>query len=422
LKSKQIQEFKETKIGRIPSDWTEQSIEDLLLPEKGSIKIGPFGSQIKKEFFVSKGFKVYGQENIFKDDFSIGSRNITKERFEFLRSSELKPGDLIISMMGTIGFVTIVPKNIKKGIMDSHLLRIRINESKCDKKFLLYALKSNLIQNQIDSYSVGTIMAGLNSQIIKKLTLPCPSIQEQQYISKILSDIDYKIKLLQQINETLEKIIQLIFKSWFIDSKLGKIPKGWNAATLNDVCSLITDGSHFSPKEDSTGIKRIATVKNMKEYDIDIQSCKKISNEDYKNLVKNGCKPQKTDVLFSKDGTMGIVHLFNGEENLVLLSSIAILRSNEKISNYYLKSYLSEEENQHILKEGYSSGSALPRIVLKDLKKFEIIVPTKEILKKFDLMVIPSYKQIFQNSKNCRVLKKVRDLLLQKLMSGEIRV
>ena len=167
MRSKQIQGFKETKIGRIPFDWKEKSIEDLLLPEKGSIKIGPFGSQLKKEYFVSKGYKVYGQENIFKDDFSIGSRKITKERFELLRSSKLKPGDIVISMMGTIGFVSIVPKDIEQGIMDSHLLRIRIDETKCDKLFFVYAIKSHLIQHQIDAYSVGTIMSGLNSQIIK---------------------------------------------------------------------------------------------------------------------------------------------------------------------------------------------------------------------------------------------------------------
>ena len=114
MKSKQIQEFKKTEIGRIPVEWEVNKIENFLLPEKGSIKIGPFGSQIKREFFVPDGIKVYGQENIFKNNFSLGSRYITNERFEMLSSCELKPNDLIISMMGTIGFIVIVPKNIQK--------------------------------------------------------------------------------------------------------------------------------------------------------------------------------------------------------------------------------------------------------------------------------------------------------------------
>ncbi len=346
-----------------------------------------------------------------------------------------KNDDLIFSrtsiLFEGVGKCCLVHNILDKPIFESNTFVIRLDKSKSDPKFYFYYFNSPQGRQNIYGIIRQTAASQITSADLIGLSVPYPPLEIQNRVSSIMFKLEKLITTLENQNKILEKLTQSIFKSWFIDfdgqtkfvdSELGEIPKGWNVATLNDVCSLITDGSHFSPKEDSTGTKRIATVKNMKEYDIDIQSCKKISNEDYKNLVKNGCKPQKTDILFSKDGTMGIVHLFNGEENLVLLSSIAILRLNEKISNYYLKSYLSEEENQHILKEDYSSGSALPRIVLKDLKKFEIIVPTKEILKKFDLMVIPSYKQIFQNSKNCRVLKKVRDLLLQKLISGEIQV
>ena len=106
--------FKDTEIGKIPEDWDIKAIDEIVASEKGSIKIGPFGSQLKREFLVESGYKLYGQENIFKNDFGIGDRYITEERFRLLCSCELKPGDLIISMMGTIGFVAIVPKDIHK--------------------------------------------------------------------------------------------------------------------------------------------------------------------------------------------------------------------------------------------------------------------------------------------------------------------
>ena len=113
--------FKETEIGPIPEEWNVSSMEDLLIQEKGNLRIGPFGSQLKKEFLVSNGYKLYGQENIYKNDFSLGDRFINEDRFSLLKSCELLPGDLIISMMGTIGFVSIVPDGIEKGIIDSHL-------------------------------------------------------------------------------------------------------------------------------------------------------------------------------------------------------------------------------------------------------------------------------------------------------------
>jgi len=249
--------FRDTEIGKIHEDWEVKNTEEIILPEKGALKIGPFGSQLKKEFLVPEGFKLYGQENIFKNDYMLGNRYITKERFELLRSCELKPGDFIISMMGTIGFVSIVPKNIQEGIMDSHLLRLRIDDNKFDTKFLLYAFRSNIVKNQIESLSVGTIMSGLSSKIIKMLLFPSPPLAEQTSIAKILSDLDSKIELLQKQNKTLEAIGQAIFKHWFVDfefpneegkpykssggemvfkEELGKeIPKGWRVGSFGDI-------------------------------------------------------------------------------------------------------------------------------------------------------------------------------------------
>lgn len=150
----------------------------------------------------------------------------------------------------------------------------------------------------------------------------------------------------------------------------------WIEYKLEDVCLKITDGSHFSPKLDSSGNKIIGTVKDMLDYNFDIKNCKRINDNEYEELIKNDCKPQLNDILFSKDGTIGKVLVFNFDLDIVVLSSIAIIRPNLKLVNpnflgYVLKSKKSQDE----IIENYKSGSAVPRVILRDFKRFPINLP-----------------------------------------------
>jgi len=156
-----------------------------------------------------------------------------------------------------------------------------------------------------------------------------------------------------------------------------ELPEGWKESELSELCIKITDGSHFSPKEVPGTPYKIATVKNISEFGIDIKTCKSISKEDYLKLVKYGCKPENDDVLISKDGTMGITFVHKDSyDRVVLLSSIAIIKPNKKkIDSYFLKYYLKWKKTQKMLVSGFSTGSALPRIVLKDLKLLPVIYP-----------------------------------------------
>lgn len=199
-------DFYESQFGSIPKSWKILSIEQIVLSEKGSIKIGPFGSQLKKTFLVENGHKVYGQENVYKNDFNLGDRFIDQERFLKLESCEINPNDFLITMMGTIGKCAIVPQDIQKGIMDSHLLRLRLNPEIYYDKLLLHSFKSTLVQRQVSRLSVGGIMAGLSSSIIKQIMLPIPPIKEQKEIEEVLSGIDEKIKNEYEKKERLKHI------------------------------------------------------------------------------------------------------------------------------------------------------------------------------------------------------------------------
>ena len=160
-----------------------------------------------------------------------------------------------------------------------------------------------------------------------------------------------------------------------------ELPEGWEWKKLDEVCSLITDGSHFSPKEIENGEYRIATVADMGDKKININSCKKISKTDYDFIVKNGCKPCFGDVLLSKDGTIGKTFPYTQSDDIVLLSSIAIIRSkndlNPNFCSYFLKTPLAI--NQYSNK---TKGTGLKRIILKDIRKIKIPLPPLEIQKK----------------------------------------
>lgn len=175
--------------------WEQRKVTELLKNSSSAMKIGPFGSALKKEYFVDEGIKVYAQENAFTGDFSIGDYYITEDKYKELQSCELYPGDLVISMMGTIGACAIFPENAEKGIMNSHLLRLQF-DNEVIPKYIMYLLRdSDLIRKQIDRLSVGSIMSGLSSSVVKKLVFPIPTLAEQKRIVEYLDSLNNLITL-----------------------------------------------------------------------------------------------------------------------------------------------------------------------------------------------------------------------------------
>ena len=150
--------------------------------------------------------------------------------------------------------------------------------------------------------------------------------------------------------------------------------KGWPTHRLEEVCREITDGSHFSPKTADKGYPYV-TVRDIDNDMVDFSSCKFIAASDYQQLLKNGCRPNKGDVLFSKDGTGGKVALIDYAKDFVVLSSLAIVRpDNSRIDSAFLKWVL---KSPAFLDEavGKKTGAAIRRIILRNLKSIPIPVP-----------------------------------------------
>ena len=197
-------------------DWEQRKVTELLKNTSDAIKIGPFGSALKKSFFTDKGIKVYAQENAFSGDFSIGNYYISEAKYNELKSCELKPGDLVISMMGTVGACAIFPENAEKGIMNSHLLRLQFSEEVLPEYIMFLLRDSQIIRGQIDRLSVGSIMTGLSSTVVKKLVFPVPKRPEQQKIVELLEQLDNLITLHQREVEKLKNIKKSMLEKMFI--------------------------------------------------------------------------------------------------------------------------------------------------------------------------------------------------------------
>ena len=154
----------------------------------------------------------------------------------------------------------------------------------------------------------------------------------------------------------------------------------WKTSTIGEACSLVTDGSHFSPKSVEDG-EYMVSVKDFTEYGFDFKSCRKISKEDYETLKRNGCVPEQNDILIGKDGARYFedIIIYCQPEQPALLSSIAILRCKEhEILPEFLYYILRTPSFRQDVRDNYGSGSAIPRIILKDFKRMLISYPSLE--------------------------------------------
>lgn len=221
------------------------------------------------------------------------------------------------------------------------------------------------------------------------------------------------------INDNLQQQAQAVFSDW-----LAKHIEDSNEVSLGEICSKITDGSHFSPKDDPTSTIPMLSVKDMGEFDFSFASCKHISENEYQKMIANDCVPQVNDILVAKDGSyLKEIFICNKERQLAILSSIAIFRPDtSKIYPEILLAFLKSPRVLQEVRDNYVSGSALPRIVLKDFKKLCFLLPNLDAQGEISGLLTAIRHQIAEKESESNRLTQLRDLLLPKLMSGEIDV
>lgn len=336
------------------------------------------------------------------------------------KSVKVAPETLIVSNSATPGLPKIM--KITACVHDGWL--VFSNYRGITRDFLYYKFID--IRRQLVNQANGSVFQNLKTDIVKDFDIDIPSIETQKKIVGILSNIDEKIELNNAINNNLEQQALTLFRQYFIDYAPygGTVPADWDEVSLDNVCLRITDGSHYSPADAPDSPYPMYSVKDMETYGFNSSSCKHITEDEFHKMQKNDCVPLLNDILIAKDGSyLKEIFICSEEKNEAILSSIAIFRPNTSVIMPEILLYLLKQPSvRKDVGDNYVSGSALPRIVLKDFKKYRFMLPPMDEQVKIGSILHTIRMQTKANIDENQRLSALRDTLLPRLMSGELDV
>jgi type I restriction enzyme S subunit len=428
--------FKQTAVGKIPIDWDVVSVKDVC----SDIFSGGTPSTQRAEYW-NGGINWLSSGETGQTFIRGTEKKISQIGVENSSTRIAKVNDIVVASAGqgyTRGQAAFC---LIDTFVNQSVVVLRSKKEEMIPLFLFYNILSRYdeLRQISDAFSS---RGSLTTKLLASLSIQKPSIREQEKIGRILSQIDFKIELNQEMNCTLETVGQALFKRWFVDfefpnqevkpykssggemieSELGYIPKDWIISSFGKVLSLLKDGTHTPPKQRApSGIRFIAGASDVEHFEIDFTNCTFITESDYKSIHKYWELAEK-DVLLTIVGTVGNVAIVKETDlPFSLQRSLAILRAGEKISYVYLYFLLNSQNFKRFLLSRINQ-TAQPGIYLGTLSSFELVLPPKELIEKFTHLIEPLVIKMMNNNENSHTLSNIRDKLLPKLMSGKIRV
>ena len=198
-----------------PMKWIVSKIEDIAAQEKNALKAGPFGSALKKEFYVRSGYKIYGQEQVICGDASFGDYYIDEEKYKELKNCAVQAGDILISLVGTYGKTLIMPDNYEAGIINPRLMKITLNKNKVTPIYFKYYFESNALKASMDANTHGGTMGILNLGIIRQMKIQVPPLSLQNQFAAFVERVDQRKQTVQQSLEKLELLKKALMQEYF---------------------------------------------------------------------------------------------------------------------------------------------------------------------------------------------------------------
>jgi len=390
----------------------------------------------KQGEFIEDGYCLFlNATNVTKEGFSFNSMQfVSKDKDEILRSGKLCRSDIVLTTRGTIGNVAYYTNKITfdNVRINSGMVIIRCDKTKILPSYLYQYLRSEIFQAQINAFKSGVAQPQLPICDIKYMAILIPSLIEQQKISSILSAYDDLIENNTRRIQILEEMSQRIYREWFVDfrfpghekvkfvdSELGKIPEGWEVKSIMQ--SKYWDFINENVSE-YNGKKEYFATANIEGIDI-------VKDGILVSYQNKPSRAQKQPVVFSvwfarmKDTykVLGFTKVNEDIANKSILSSgFAGFKTNEFNFSFI---YLTINSNEfHQKKDQYCTGATQMSLTNDGLQKIKIIEPTKNTIEEFGKLILPLLNKIFAMQKINKVLRTTRDLLLPKLISGELDV
>jgi len=350
-------------------------------------------------------------------------------------------GDVIVSIVGSVGLVAIVPDKLHKANLTENAAKILIDNKIIDNSFLAYYLKSSLGQNEIFKNTVGAVQLKLPLYGIENIEVPIPPLPTQKAIAHILGTLDDKIELLRSMNETLEAMARALFKSWFIDfdpvrkkaageptrlpididslfpdsfedSELGEIPKGWTVTEIGQFCSVINEQVFPDSMKDSVCYVGLEHVPK-----------KSIALSEWgtsDDLQSNKAKFKAKDILFGKLRPYFHKVVFAPKDGICSTDILVIRPKKTSYWGYALMHLSSEAMVERAT--AFSNGTKMPRAKWSDLQSYLVVEPTQKLISFYNEAVLPQLESITCNVEEVKYLSTMRDSLLPKLISGDLEL
>lgn len=412
-------EWKETSIGRLPNDW----------------EVGLFEADLKIQGRI--GWKGYKQTDLVEEGpFVIGGTEInssihldlssaphlSREKYEESPEIMLGDKDVLLVTRGNLGQVGLYRKEYGEATINPSVIILK--DFVGHPEFLFYYLISRPGNYNVMSLASGSSVPAIYQSEVKTLEYPKPPLAEQRAIASVLSSLDAKIDLLHRQNKTLEAMAEALFRQWFVDGErrsLGEgdeAEEGWEEVGLLDVVKLVPGGT---PK---------TTQANYWDGDIMWISVREISenhkgfvNYAYKTITEEGLDNSAANLLpkfgtvISARGTVGKIALL-AQPMAYSQSNFGVLPKNS--SNYFFTYMLVHNSIEELHSNSY--GAVFDTITTQSFQTIRHRLPGTEVINSFEALVRPMFLKMLNNTEQITSLTKLRDTLLPKLMSGEVRV
>ena len=393
-------------------------IKDFVKSGDIEIKTGPFGTQLKANEYTESGTPVLNVRNL-------GFGNVRTDKLEFVGAETtdrlsmhlLRKGDLVFGRKGAVERHSYITDREKGWMQGSDCIRIRVNTTSINSRFLSYFFLTKAHQAyMMSACSHGTTMASLNQGILEQIVFPLPTRKTQDKIVTMLSCIDDKIELNSRINENLQQQAVAIYKAWFSDCSVETGSTPWPNTTIEEITSLVVRG--ITPKYNDDTDQIVINQKCIRNHMIDLAPARRhLPKAITEKWLMQG------DILINStgEGTLGrVAQVWFVPNNLTVDSHVTIVRpKSSSLRNYIGFWGLTHEKEIEALHTGSTGQTELPR---ERVKAMELPLPDESTLSRFNELITPMTQAIIKNQHENLRLGELRDALLPRLMSGELDV
>lgn len=395
------------------SEWKEIKLGDILnLITKGTTPPKGVG-------FVDKGINYVKSDAIGYDRKLDKTKivHINYETHQKFKRSQLAEYDILFSMAGIyLGKNAVVTKDILPANTNQALAILRLNKEKANPIYVSLYLSQKSIVDLVNNMSGQSAQPNVNFEEIKNIEIKLPTLPEQTAIASVLSSLDDKIDLLHRQNKTLEQMAETLFTKWFVHRpeliEGEDADDGWGEKSLDEIAVFLNGLAcqKYPPKKNEVGLP-VIKIKQMRT-GITESSDLATGTVSEQYIVRNG------DMLFSWSGSLDVILWFGGKG---VLNQHLFKVTSEVYPQWFYYFWTMH----HLIEfKGIAEDKAttMGHIQRKHLTNAKVIVPDRKSLMEMDKTVRPIFEKIKSNSKQIQSLTKLRDTLLPKLMSGEVRV